>query len=316
MIRPQTQDEFLRPSFNLHSESAALHFQLPFSILNTSAARTMVGSSVQGWLDAIPDCFPHDDTLPCAHTSQTERHSAITSLPPRSKRRRIESPRSPNCQDVLRLNYRDSQQQQLSPPFSQTVSDMDVTPTKKRRRRVDHNNSTELDLTPRAGGATSIVTTSTSTSQSSRSSRSASPRKQIQNLSLDHTGLEICSLDVNSPPSPAAVGLLETLDEIGRGLNILPEQERHSVLQGMTSQEAARWRYSFRSIEQQQQCASLPGWLPFPKLITKVCRRAKNCVDTGQEEAAWNAEVHFRLLESIFRDPETDTADLVDCSTW
>lgn len=236
--------------------------------------------SVQSWVDALPGSYASDNNP--------------TSL---SRPSRQALPSSPNKRKAGHSRIT----QQASPPVSHP--EMETTPTRKRRREVDAAVAAEFDLTPRPRFKNAPKTASASASQSGPSSRSSSPRKQLQKLSLDDTGLEVRTLNINSPPMPAAGDLLKALYETGRGHDILPEDERDRIFQAsiqlQSPMDASIWRYSFRPTE--ADAAPLPGWIPSPATVALVCKRAVKCHDLGHEEAAWNAEVHFRLLESVFR---------------
>ncbi|KAH8654771.1 hypothetical protein BGZ61DRAFT_405238 [Ilyonectria robusta] len=209
--------------------------------------------------------------------------------------------------------------QEPSPPA--TVLDMDQTPTRKRLRRPDP--ATDPDLTPQArphnesapSRSPSRVSSVSGSSASSYRPRSSSPlKKQIMGLRLDETGLEIRELKIEAAPNLEAGLLLSTLDEIGSSLEFLPDNRRDeilgsSMLQGL---DPRPWRYSFKS---SSEFENLPGRIPSPQEVALVYEWAKDCRQLGHEEAGWNAEVHHRLMEAIFREPGRTKGGLFNFAT-
>ncbi|KAH7019698.1 hypothetical protein EDB80DRAFT_820232 [Ilyonectria destructans] len=196
--------------------------------------------------------------------------------------------------------------QLTSPPPS--LSNMDSTPTRKRQRRTDILPSLgDADDTPRphTGSARSIASVSTSTSlrysnASSVRSRSESPKKQMMRLRIDDQGLEFRPLNIDSVPE-AAADLLRVLEEIGRGLDILPHEWHDRILHGDLSREReARWRYSFKPLDAPDQ---LPGRIPSFDEVELVGEMAKECLNFGHDQSGWNGEVHHQILKAVFRDP-------------
>lgn len=122
--------------------------------------------------------------------------------------------------------------------------------------------------------------------------------------------IDIRSLSVDSPPTPTAKALLELINDIGRGLEILPHLQREAMEKEVD--DFSKWKYSFAPSDKTD---SLPGQIPSIAEIRSVCKHAKRCFDSGHEQAAWNSEVHFRLLEAILRKSEVDDVPL-DFTTW
>ncbi|KAH7203095.1 uncharacterized protein BKA55DRAFT_531226 [Fusarium redolens] len=139
-------------------------------------------------------------------------------------------------------------------------------------------------------------------SASSYPSRSSSPLKQqIMRLRIDDTGFDIRDLKVDNPPSPEVDHLLQNLNDIGSGLEfsliicVMRFWKPHVVRQRHTPLEVL-----FQSAS---DFGHLPGRIPSPQEVSLVYECAKDCRDFGHEEAGWNAEVHQRLLEAVFREP-------------
>lgn len=130
------------------------------------------------------------------------------------------------------------------------------------------------------------------------------------NLRIQESGIEFRTLD--AAPNDQAARLLDNLRQVGRGLAILPHDERQRILQDEAI-DAREWAFSFKPAG---EVDALPGRIPSPDVVAVVRRRARKCHESGHEEAAWNTEVHFRLLEAILRDPKTDKAGPLDFTTW
>ncbi|KPM34572.1 hypothetical protein AK830_g12003 [Neonectria ditissima] len=245
--------------------------------------------SILCWLQALPEALPgaYDDCHP---------------LPP---------PSSPSLS-----RKRKAQRQQPSPPMSLTEmeKEKDLTLTRKRQRIVDATGTaaTDPDQTPRPSlrtGRSSASASLSASSASASSSRSGSPKKQFMNLRIHESGIEFRTLD--AAPKEEAANLLNNLRQIGRGLAILPHDERQRILQD-DAIDAREWAFSFKAAG---EVDALPGRIPSPEVVAVVRKRAKKCHEFGHEEAAWNTEVHFRLLESILRDPKTEEAGSLNFTT-
>ncbi len=151
--------------------------------------------------------------------------------------------------------------------------------------------------------------------------------------------VEVIQLSANKKPSSVAARvLLERLQMIGKGLEILPYEERDTILRNETFREttaAPTWRVAFQQQKQrsdlevdgqqqrqQQQpvedAHDLPGRIPTLEELNLVMLLAEDCCERDHEEAAWNAEVHMRLLEFVFRKPYSmqPVTDSVDVTYW
>ncbi|EXK23915.1 hypothetical protein FOMG_19337 [Fusarium oxysporum f. sp. melonis 26406] len=194
-----------------------------------------------------------------------------------------------------------------SPPPT-ISSGMGETPTGRKRPRLDPADPDRTPIgRPRDGTAPrrspSKASSMSGSSASSYPSRSSSPLKQqIMRLRIDDTGFDIRDLKVDNPPSPEVDHLLQNLNDIGSGLEFLPDNLRDEILESPMLQGKDRhpWRFSFKSASDFEH---LPGRIPSPQEVSLVYECAKDCRDFGHEEAGWNAEVHQRLLESVFREP-------------
>lgn len=129
------------------------------------------------------------------------------------------------------------------------------------------------------------------------------------NLRIQESGIEFRTLD--AAPKEEAANLLNNLRQIGRGLAILPHDERQRILQD-DAIDPREWTFSFKAAG---EVDALPGRIPSPEVVAVVRKRAKKCHEFGHEEAAWNTEVNFCLLESILRDPKTDEAGPLNFTT-
>ncbi|KPM42511.1 hypothetical protein AK830_g4079 [Neonectria ditissima] len=237
------------------------------------------------WINALPDSFAH----PASQTKPTK-------APPTVNKRKLQEP---------------------SPP--RTILNMAETSSPKRQRMLDPENDPQL--TPRARHETATCpsrASSASASQTSSLSRSSSPlKRQIMRLHLDNTGLELRQLKVEAPPNPQAGELLETLLDISRGLEFLPDDRRAEILgsPALRGKPGREWRFAFKSAS---ELGNLPGRMPSPEEVALVYEWASVCHDIGNEEAGWNEEVHHRLLEAVFREPGTTKGGLLNftsCTT-
>lgn len=133
-------------------------------------------------------------------------------------------------------------------------------------------------------------------------------------LRLDESGLEFRQLHIDEPPIPAVIDLFSDLRDIGNGIEILPEDLRISITNGLSisGPTAHAWRFSFRA----DTPRDLPGRIPSPKAIISVREWAKKCHEAEHEEAAWGEEVHHRLLEAVFRNSGTDKGQQFDFTSW
>ncbi|KAG9496291.1 hypothetical protein J7337_012877 [Fusarium musae] len=194
-----------------------------------------------------------------------------------------------------------------SPPTSDSMEGT----TPKRRRLIDP------DRTPRAANLPppSSTGSSASWSESGEGSRSSSPKKQMLKLRLEERGLECRQLNVDTAP-PVISSLLDTIQEIGSRIEILPADKKSAILESpfLREQNARLWRFAFK----EEGDDTLPGRVPLPEEIVQICNYARHCHDTNHEEAAWNMEVHHRLLEAILREPDASTAaplNFTSCTT-
>lgn len=184
----------------------------------------------------------------------------------------------------------------ISPPHSVEQDDMPQSTPKKRRIT---NNAFDPDLTPRArpNGPESTSTLSDTSSGVSRVS-SSSPKKQLMNLRLEESGVEIRALDPDHPPSAGAAGLLKSIKSIGRTMKILPHAVKSSTADSLRARKLAvdEWEHAFRPADDEEQ---LPGRLPSFEEVEHIHIEAVECQEEGHDESCWNHQVHLRLLESI-----------------
>ncbi|KAL9562718.1 hypothetical protein ACKAV7_013282 [Fusarium commune] len=200
-----------------------------------------------------------------------------------------------------------------SPPTSDSMEGT----TPKRRRLIDP------DRTPRAANLPppSSNGSSASWSESGEGSRSSSPKKQMLRLRLEERGLECRQLNVDTAP-PVISSLLvsrqdlNTIEEIVSRIEILPADKKSAILESplVREQNTRLWRFAFKEEGED----TLPGRVPLPEEIAQICDFARHCHDTNHEEAAWNMEVHHRLLQAILREPNAPKAaplNFTSCTT-
>ncbi|KAF4974393.1 hypothetical protein FZEAL_8700 [Fusarium zealandicum] len=130
-------------------------------------------------------------------------------------------------------------------------------------------------------------------------SQSSSPLKQqIISLRIDDTGVDIRELEVENPPNPEAGHLLAILNDIGSGLEFLPDTLRDDIIGSpmLQGQETSSWRFSFKGAD---QFDNLPGRIPSPQEVELIYEPAKDCRELGHEEAGWNAENHGSAAQEM-----------------
>ncbi|KHN94377.1 uncharacterized protein MAM_07693 [Metarhizium album ARSEF 1941] len=163
------------------------------------------------------------------------------------------------------------------------MDDADVTTPRKRPRQLRQSEDVELTQPPPRRTARACSTSSSS--QASLQSRSPSPlKRQLMALRLDECGLEFRQLQIDEPPIPAVIDLFSDLRDIGNGIEILPEDLRISITNGLSisGPTAHAWRFSFRA----DSLCDLPCCIPSPEAIILVREWAKKCHESEHEEAA------------------------------
>jgi hypothetical protein len=135
----------------------------------------------------------------------------------------------------------------------------------------------------------------------------------MMSLRLDDRGLECRQINVDTAPSKVA-SLLATIREIGNGLDILPDTAKAAILQSshLKDENTRIWRYAFK---EPGVLDTLPGHISTPEEIALICDHARKCHDKSHEEAAWNMEVHHRLLQAVFRQPGSCESDFLNFTT-
>ncbi|KAJ4308765.1 hypothetical protein N0V84_011904 [Fusarium piperis] len=179
----------------------------------------------------------------------------------------------------------------------------------------------DLALTPRGRPEPSsdpAKAPSLSGSNTSGASRSTSQlKRQFLELGLDDTGVEMRALSVDALeafPNPDAAALLRTMRRIGTCRGILPDDRREDILQShqIKSSDLEDWDLAFKH---SSAFADLPGRIPSPGEIDLVCEWTTDCIELKHEEAGWNDEVHFRLLEAVYREPGKKKGGLFNVAT-
>lgn len=208
--------------------------------------------------------------------------------------------------------------QEPTPPA--TVSDMDDPETPARKKpRLDR--LTDPELTPRPQHEISndpMKAPSLSGSNASGRSRSTSPlKRQFLELHLDETGMETKALSVDALealPNPDAASLLRIMRRIGTCKGILPDDRREELLKSHNIKEndLDEWDSTFK---RSSAFADLPGRIPSPEEIDLVREWTTECIELKHEEAGWNDEVHFRLLQAVFREPGKKKGGLFNVTT-
>jgi hypothetical protein len=246
---------------------------------------------VTGWICGLPDDFTNSPI-----STPVEEEAA----PPQSQSRKRKKVQEP------------------SPPA--TVADMDdlETPTNKRQRLIL---ATDTELTPRPlydPSSDPVKAPSLSGSNTSGQSRSTSPlKRQFLELRLDETGVEMRALSVDTLkalPNEDAASLLRIMRRIGTCKGFLPENKREEILQdhGIGDGDLDDWDSAFKD---SSAFDDLPGRIPSPGEIRLVREWTTDCIDSKHEEAGWNDEVHFRLLQAIFREPGEKGGGLFNITT-
>ncbi|GAP92284.2 hypothetical protein SAMD00023353_7600300 [Rosellinia necatrix] len=203
--------------------------------------------------------------------------------------------------------------QLASPPVSLKPGDKNnLASTPKRRRLEGSDDGSDPDETPRAfaddilslSDASSVTSRKSGGSGGSGRSGTSSPTKELALLRLAGE-LEIKSLNVNRFPKVAGSDdLLESMVEIGRGLNILPYRMKSIIEKAVgLGGLAMQWRSTFQSPE---IVDDLPGCIPSFEEVEGVVKWAELCQEDECEEAAWNHDVHVTLLRKVFGGAEQE----------
>lgn len=250
------------------------------------------------WLDNIPHLYNGQVSQPVGLNKQQKRKS-------------LHQPPSPPISETsIKLTSIKSESIKAESPEEA------MDPTPKKRKTGDPQR------TPRRGDAgmssrVSVVSLSTTSatslprSEGGIRSRSSSPRKQFMSLRLDDDGIECRQLSSENPPSVAA-DLVQDFCEIDMGIGILPKT-LEAPIRDHLQQEGLNerlWRQAFG-----EEADHLPGNIPSWPQVTAVRDKAMSCFNEGHEEASWNAEVHHRLLERIFRGPNAEPGEVFDFCT-
>ncbi|KAL7952518.1 hypothetical protein V8C34DRAFT_114321 [Trichoderma compactum] len=224
------------------------------------------------------------------------------------------APPKPAAPNAARKRKARSSYSLASPPLSYKEGDNDynMASTPQKRRRLG---SFDPDTTPRQGSH-SIPSSSASFSASEASSRQ-SAKAQIMSLRLVDTGIEYETLDEESELPDAAKRLFNTMSEIERGLDIIPEALKQAIFddQELTPEsfEGSRWKYCFKSGDD-----NLPGRIPSIAQVKHILAMATECEKWKHEEASWNATVHHPLARFIFNDDlgkQCDDFNAIICTT-
>lgn len=129
--------------------------------------------------------------------------------------------------------------------------------------------------------------------------------------------METEALNVNvlvALPNTEAASLLRTMRRIGNCKGILPQDMRDQVVQShsIKQDDLDDWDSAFKD---SSAFAHLPGRIPSAREIELVCSWTTDCIDSKHEEAGWNDEVHFRLLQASFREPGEKIGGLFHITT-
>lgn len=192
-----------------------------------------------------------------------------------------------------------------SPPASLETGDEDYLAwTAKRRCLEGSDDGLDLDARRRvfADNIPSLSDLSSITRESRRSGTSSPTKK----LALPQLAGELETKPLNIHHFPKVAGsddLLESIEEIGRGLNILPYRMKSTIEKKVTDlgESAEQWRTTFQSPE---IVDDLPGCIPSFEDVDGVVKWADRCQQDECEEAAWNCDVHLPLLRKVFGDAE------------
>lgn len=226
--------------------------------------------------------------------------------------------------DTTRKRKRTASDYLASPPVSFEGADlnnaMPSTPKKRRLGSVDMPD--DLEITSRPGArsfpsSSASMSYSQTTSETGSRARVSSSKKKMMSLSLSET-VEYESIWMETKPE-AADSLLQTMDDFGRRLKIIPYSLRQTIAQKlkdrnrMTEYET-KWDSCFKSEGIPED--HLPGRIPSLEEIERILRKARKLYKHKHEEAAWNGHVYLQLLESIFEDPLTGQCSDFNATTW
>ncbi|KAH7208501.1 uncharacterized protein BKA55DRAFT_600089 [Fusarium redolens] len=163
-----------------------------------------------------------------------------------------------------------------------------------------------------------MKTPSLASSSASGRTRSTSPlKRQWAELRLEERGFETEQLDVDALedlPNPQAASLLRVMRRIGARRGILPDDLREKILRdhNIRKNDLEEWDIAFKDSD---AFDGIPCRIPTPSEIRLVCEWNKECTNSKHEEAGWNDEVHFRLLQAILREPGEKKGGLFNITT-
>ncbi|KAI0540436.1 hypothetical protein GGR58DRAFT_146458 [Xylaria digitata] len=211
------------------------------------------------------------------------------------------------------------QEQQLgSPSASLKIGDENnMVSTPKRRRLEGSGSGSEPDVTSCAfvGDIPSLSDTNSMTSEESGISGTSAPTEKIALLRLvGKMGITAFNI-YHFPKAAGSDSLLESIEEIGRGLNILPYRMKSTIEQKVADLggSAKPWSTTFQPPEQVDH---LPGRIPNFEEVDDVVKWGERYQKDECEKAAWNCDVHLALLRKIFGDAKQKiNAMLCDSST-
>ncbi|KAI1125860.1 hypothetical protein F5Y10DRAFT_294244 [Nemania abortiva] len=209
---------------------------------------------------------------------------------------------SESCPARLKKRKLVHEEQHLASPLG--IGDEKIASPPKRRRLEGSDGSSDPYATPRAFEGSNIPplsdTVSTTSGKSAKSGAS-SPTKTLALLQISGE-LEIKSFNIYFFPELTGSGnLLESIAEIGRGINILPYCMKSTIEKKVADLggSAKPWSTAFQSPE---KVDNLPGRIPSFEEVHGVIEWAERCEIEECEEAAWNCDVHMALLRKVLGD--------------
>lgn len=133
----------------------------------------------------------------------------------------------------------------------------------------------------------------------STSEESSPESEKIMRMGLDDPGVEFQLLQKVYSVPKAAKTLVHVMDDVDKGIGILPDALKPSIKHKLTGDECEYWRWEsvFRP---PGKVDNLPGRIPSVEEVKKIFRNALECMIFDHEEASWRSQIHLRLLELIF----------------
>ncbi|KAH6972073.1 hypothetical protein BKA56DRAFT_677051 [Ilyonectria sp. MPI-CAGE-AT-0026] len=274
--------------------------------------RMLSSRSVLAWLNGI-----QDDAQPASEPAVAP--SLKHAIKHHDRKRRLPSPPSEdhirNSPPSQMDNPGTPKRPRVAPITNTTDPQLRLSP--KRGREEDHHDSDqemEGSSKPRASdpgvGNRSRPTRSRKKASSGRVSisTSSSPSRRLDSLSLDTDGIVTRQLGIGDKRHP--VVLKQMLSKV------LKWSKWKGIL-GSSMREVFGHDLSEHGLDEDDAYSKEPddhGSTLSPNVVAEIVDYARECFEKSHSEIVWNFEVHYRLLEKVFRVGERPhLVDVISC---